>query len=92
MAEKLYAHVNIFSPEFKDKLASLNQLPVSCFESAEILDKKRAIFEADGIFPKGMIDSKIKKLKSFNDKGLSERIYGKDDEIKTLVEQYIHIA
>ncbi len=92
MADKLYAHVNIFSPEFKEKLASLNQLPASCFESADVLDKKRAIFEADGIFPKGMIDSKIKKLKSYNDKGLSERIYGKNEEIKTLVEQYIHIA
>ncbi len=92
MAEKLYAHVNIFSPEFKEKLASLNQLPASCYESAEILDKKRATFEADGIFPKGMIDSKIQKLKSYNDKGLSEKIYGKTEEIKQLVEQYIHIA
>ncbi|BDX37149.1 glutamine synthetase [Tenuifilaceae bacterium CYCD] len=92
MAEKLYAHVNIFSPEFKDKLATLNQLPASCFESAEVLDKKRSTFEADGIFPKGMIDSKIKKLKSYNDKGLSEKIYGKTEEIKQLVEQYIHIA
>lgn len=92
MAEKLYANVNIFSPEFKDRLATLNQLPASCFESAEVLDRKRSTFEADGVFPKGMIDSKIKKLKSFNDKGLSERIYGKNDEIKELVEQYIHIA
>ncbi|MGE0077481.1 MAG: glutamine synthetase family protein [Bacteroidales bacterium] len=92
MADRLYANVNIFSSEFKDKLAMLKQLPASCYESAEILEKKRAIFEADGIFPKGMIDSKIAKLKSYNDKGLSEKIYGKTEEIKKLVDQYLQIG
>lgn len=92
LAEKLYVDVNIFKPEFKDKLATLKQLPASCYESAEALDAKRASFEANGIFPKGMIDSRIKKLKSFDDKGLSEKLYGKNDEIAKLVEQYINIG
>lgn len=92
VADKLYVDVNIFKPEFKDKLAQLKQLPASCYESAEALEAKRSHFEGNGVFPRGLIDARIKKLKSYNDKGLSERIYGKHDEIKTLVEEYLHIA
>ncbi len=92
MAEKLYVDVNIFKPEFKEKLATLKQLPASCFESADALEAKRSIFENNGIFPKGMIDSKIKKLKAFDDKGLSEKLFGKNDEIAKLVEKYMHIG
>ncbi len=92
LAEKLYVDVNIFSPEFKDRLASLKQLPASCWESAEALEAKRQKFEKDGIFPKGMIDSRIKKLKAFNDKGLSEKLYGNNEEIAKLVAQFLHIA
>lgn len=91
-AEKLYVDVNIFRPEFKERLASLKRLPASCYESAEVLEQKRNVFEADGIFPKGLIDARINGLKSFNDKGLSERIFGKTEEIIKLVEQYLHIA
>ena len=92
MAEKLYADVNIFSDAFKNKLNTLEQLPTSCYDSAEVLDAKRAVFEADGIFPKGMIDTLIKKLKSFNDKGLNERILGNNEEIAKLVTKFLHIA
>jgi len=92
LADKLYVDVNIFSPEYKEKLAALKQLPASCWESAEALEAKRHNFEADGIFPKGMIDSRINNLKSFQDKGLSEKIYGKTEEIRQLVERFIHIG
>jgi len=92
VAQKLYVDVNIFKPEFKDKLATLEQLPVSCYESAEALDNKRAIFENNHIFPQGLIQSRIEKLKSYNDKGLSEKLYGKHDEIKKLVDQFIHVG
>lgn len=91
-ADKLYADVNIFSEAFKSKLNTLEQLPTSCYESAEVLNAKRAVFEADGIFPAGMIDAMIKKLKSHNDKGLNERILGNNEEIAKLVDKYLHIA
>ncbi|MBW6537502.1 MAG: glutamine synthetase family protein [Mariniphaga sp.] len=91
-AKELYVDGNIFSQQNKAKLANLKQLPLSCHESAEALEKKRMVFEAGHIFPKGLIDNHIKKLKSFNDKGLSEKILGKTDEIKTLVEKFIHVG
>lgn len=92
MAEKLYADVNIFSEAFKDRLSKLEQLPTSCYTSADALEAKRSIFEADGIFPKGMIDALVKKLKAFDDNGLNERILGNNAEIAKLVEQFIHVA
>ena len=92
MAERLYVSGNIFRPEFKERLAEFRQLPASCVESAEALDAKRSIFEASGIFPAGMIESRIAILKAFGDRGLSERLYGNNDAIRELVDRYIHVA
>ncbi|MBI9055654.1 MAG: glutamine synthetase [Bacteroidales bacterium] len=90
MAEKLYMDVNIFDDEHKDKLAKLECLPQSCWESADALAEKREFFEKSGIFPSGTIDQIVKKLKSFDDKDLSERLYGKEDELRELVMKYLH--
>jgi len=89
-AEELYVDVNIFKEEHKDKLESLEHLPQSCFQSAELLDKYRAYFEKNNIFPQGTIDRFVAMLKAYHDFDLSERLYGKNDEIKRLVEQYMH--
>jgi glutamine synthetase len=90
LADKLYVDVNIFDEEHKDRLNQLEKLPESCYESAERLEDKRHVFEKNQVFPKGTIDSFIKKLKSYDDKNLSERLYGKDEEIRELVKKYIH--
>ncbi|MBI5218089.1 MAG: glutamine synthetase [Bacteroidia bacterium] len=89
-ADEFYVSVNIFKAEFKDKLKHLKQLPVSCWHSAECLEKNRYIYEKNGIFPKGTIDSIIKILQSYNDRNLSEELYGMHEEIKKLVEKYLH--
>ena len=65
-------------------------MPVSCGESADALEKDRAFFEKNNIFPKGTIDRIINQLKSFDDRNLSERLFGKDDEIRKLVIEYLH--
>lgn len=90
IAEKLYMDVNIFDEEHKDKLEKLEYLPQSCWESADKLMEKREFFEKNGIFPAGTIDQVAKKLKSFEDKDLSERLYGKDEELRKLVNSFLH--
>lgn len=90
MAEKLYVNVNIFDDEHKEKLDQLDALPESCYESAECLESKRNAFEKDGVFPEGMITSLVAQLKSYDDKDLSERLYGKHKEIAELVKKYLH--
>jgi glutamine synthetase len=92
IAQKLYVDVNIFRPEFKEKLAALKQLPMSCAESADALEAKRSIFEEAGVFPAGLIDNCIEKLREYKDLGLSERLYGKHDEIRKLVKEFLHIG
>ena len=89
-ADELYMSVNIFDDENKDKLSKLEHLPSSCFESAEYLEKKREFFEKNNIFPTNLINRYIELLKSYDDKNLSERLYGKDHEIKILVNKFLH--
>ena len=89
-AEALYVDVNIFRSENKHRLDMLEKLPDCCYGSAGLLQKRRDVFEKDAVFPAKTIDSFISKLRSYGDQGLSERLYGKTDEIRTLVYKYLH--
>ena len=89
-AEKLYMNINIFEKEHKDILNQLNALPTSCYESAKYLEKDSDFYQKDNVFPKGTIEGFIKKLKGYEDKDMSEHLYNKKDEIKKLVDKYIH--
>ncbi|HDJ34180.1 MAG TPA: glutamine synthetase [Bacteroidetes bacterium] len=90
LARRLYVDVNIFDEKHKSKAEKLEHLPASCWESAMNLEKKRAVFEKDGVFPASLIDHVIKKLRSYQDENLSERLCGKEEEIHRLVLKYIH--
>jgi len=91
-AKDLYVDYNIFKKEGKTQRKKLESLPASCWESAECLLEKRDIFEKNGIFPAGVIDNVVKRLKAFDDKGLSERLYNKQEEISILVRQFLHCS
>lgn len=90
LARKLYVDVNIFHAEHKNIREKLPQLPTSCWESAECLAKDRKIYERDGVFPEVVIDGLIKMLKGYGDRGLSEKYYGKADEINKLVDDHFY--
>lgn len=90
IADKLYVDVNIFSEENKSRLAELAHLPDCCVDSAKALLKHRKFFEKDGVFPSGTIDNFVRVLSNYKDKGLSERLYGKTEEIRKLVYRYLH--
>ncbi|MCL0082633.1 glutamine synthetase family protein [Dehalococcoidia bacterium] len=62
------------------------------WEFAQCLLGDREIYQRDGVFPSVAIDGIVKKLRSYDDKDLSERLYGKADEIKKLVEEYLHCS
>ncbi len=91
-ADSLYVSYNIFRDQgFAEKL-NLESLPASCYESAESLLDKRHYFEKDGIFPAGVIDNITARLKAYNDRDLSEKLYNKTEEISKLVRQYLHCS
>jgi len=90
LATKTYVDVNIFKDEHKDKIKQLSQLPASCWESAECIDKQRDIFIKHGVFSPGMIDGIISKLKSFNDKDIRKKVSKDEQEMLSLVETHFH--
>jgi glutamine synthetase len=89
-ADSLYVDFNAFKKEAGTKDIVLKSLPSSCWESAEALEAQRHIFEKDMVFPSGVIDNVITRLKSFDDKGLSERLYNMNDELNGLVNRFLH--
>ncbi len=84
IAEKLYVNVDASAVD------KLDQLPASCWEAADMLLKDREIYENYGIFPSRMIDKLANDLKIYNDKGLSEKLFGNAEALKDLVQKYIH--
>lgn len=91
-ADKLYVNYNVFSKGAKSNDNKLESLPASCFESAACLIEKRSVFEKDGVFPAAVIDNVADRLRAFDDKELSERIYNNQEEISTLVKQFLHCS
>ncbi len=89
-AEKTYVDVNIFEEQYKSRVNQLQQLPVSCVQSAEYLEKQRPIYEEHNIFPARIIDGLIRYLKNFNDQNLRESIKDNEKEIMKLVNTYLH--
>lgn len=92
LSKKLYISVNIFKEEHKARLAELEHLPASCYESAQALKKQKDIFMQYDVFTEGMLDGIIGGLEAFNDYQLSEKLYGKNEEIRKLVDTYVHVA
>ncbi len=89
-AERTYVDVNIFEEKNKGQVKKLPQLPSSCWESAEALEKQKPVYLQHGVFSGGMIDWIVKYLKQFDDKNLRKNIGDNETEIMKLVERYFH--
>ena len=68
------------------------QLPSSCAESADELKRERTSFEADGVFPRELVDAVIDQLRSYDDAKLMKKA-AKDDEVREdLVRRFWHVG
>jgi len=90
VAEKTYVDVNIHDRKNKKLLNSLEQLPASCFESAECLERNRALYEKDGIFSPGMIDGTIARLRAFKDQHIRREASNDPKKMAELVRKYYY--
>jgi len=90
IAEKTYVDVNIFEEKHKSRMEQLNQLPVSCWESAAMLEKQAEIYLRYDVFPQGVIDGLARRLRSFNDEHLREEIKNDQNKVMELVEKFFH--
>jgi len=84
IAERLYITDDASSRK------NLDQLPSSCSEAADCLERDRHFYEKDNIFPAGIIDGIINDLRSYNDKDLSEKLFGNADALKDIVQEFLH--
>lgn len=92
IAKDLKIEVNIFKEENKYILEKLDHMPTSCYESADELLKEIDFYSQNNIFPVKTLQNFANKLKSYDDKDLSERLYGKTDEISKLISEFINYA
>ena len=72
------------------KIEDFDQLPASCFDSAECLEANREIFEKYDIFNGGIIDAIVKRLKSFQDQDIREQIKQQPSMLLDLVKKYFY--
>ena len=90
IAEDKYVDEDIHSRGGEDRLQSLDSLPTCCAESADCLEKMRAVFEAENVFRPRMIDGILKSLRAFGDRDLHVRASKDPDLMKQLVETYFY--
>lgn len=88
LARRTYVAVDIHRDE--RLLSSLATLPSSCAESADALEKDRALYEARGVFPVRMIDGVLSSLRAFGDADLRERVDADPSLVRSLVEEFFH--
>lgn len=88
-ADALATGQNLFDP---NNTAEFDQLPSSCADAADALEKSRSFFELDQVFPPALIDHLVGRLREFNDRELISnfRTYGENHEFARLVESYLH--
>ncbi|NPD06154.1 glutamine synthetase [Nocardioides sp. zg-1308] len=68
------------------------QLPSSCAESADALEERRDLFEADGVFPAELVDAVLERLRSDADADLVKKM-GKDQAARDeLVRRHWHVG
>jgi len=84
VAERLYVRADA------SKVEGLEQLPASCYQSADCLARDRARYEEDGVFPAGLLDALVQSLKAYDDLNMSEKIFGNADSLKKLVNRHLH--
>ena len=89
-ATETYVDVNIFEEKHKHRVTELQQLPYSCWHSAEALERQRKVYEEMNVFPPHIIDGIIRKLKSYNDRDLRETIKDNEKEVMKMVNTYLH--
>ena len=90
IAARTYVDVNIHDKANEAVLNSLDQLPTSCWESADELEKKRALYEKDGIFSSNMIDGTIKALRRFDDRNIRQEIAESPEKMLEMVKEFYH--
>jgi len=75
-----------------DEHDDFEQLPSSSAESAAALESERASFEADGVFPRELIDAVLERLRADDDAALMKKVAKNDDARADLIRRHWHVG
>ena len=89
-AKETYVDVNIFDDQHKAKADELDQLPVSCWNSAGELDKQREMYLQYDVFNEMTIEGIIGQLKAYKDENIRAEVANDEEKILTLVDRFFH--
>lgn len=89
-AKKTYVDVNIFDDAHKKVQNDLEKLPASCYESAEALEKHKAIYMQHGVFPESILNFIVSYLKKYGDQNLRTEMDNDEKKILDLVSKFFH--
>ncbi len=93
LAQDLYVTGDIHAD--RELLKRLPRLPENCAASAAELERQRAVYEDEGIFPPAVIEWCLESLRSQNDDGLHPWLAGLDsderlEEVRRLLHKDLH--
>jgi glutamine synthetase len=72
------------------KRKTLGVLPRSCSESAKNLRKDRRFYEADGVFPRRLVDKTVDELQAYEDEDSWKNLVNKPEKVNSMLRQYLH--
>lgn len=89
VADRLKVSANVFHAPADAQQAALPRLPTSCSESAQVLLRSRAIYEAHGVFSPEALDNVAAALNAF---GYEEDLCrgAGFEELNKIIEKYLH--
>lgn len=90
VARRTYVDVDIHAAVNAERLAQLEQLPVNCHESAQLLRQQREYYEACGVFSPKMVDGIAARLEAYDDRGLTAEATRRHELMAQLVARYFH--
>jgi glutamine synthetase len=88
--ESLKVAEELHLEESEGKKRRFRRLPTSCGESATNLKRDRKYYEAEGVFPRSVIDGTVKKLKAYQDGDMAQRLKEEPQKTEKLMQAYLH--
>ena len=89
VAAKYYVDVDIHKPENAARLAALPTLPANCHASADCLDSRANVFEAEGVFSPAMLAGVSARLRSYDEGRASAALLDRELMLE-MVKEYFH--
>ncbi len=89
VAAKYYVDVDIHKPENAARFAALPTLPANCHASADCLDSRANVFEAEGVFSPAMLAGVSARLRSYDEGRASAALLDRELMLE-MVKEYFH--